>query len=675
MNHAATASSTPSSLAAASHWRLFSWAGPYAPLLALYAMGLVLLSASRVALMLWQSERVADAGIWDTMLIQGVRADIIQLGLLAIVPVLLLPLFAPRRAWAAWQAFTRLWVIGAVALLAFLEMASPPFLLEYGVRPNRFFIEYLKYPREVFSMMWGGYKLEVVAGVLVTALCGWLAARFISPWRKQAPRWPWWAVLLSWPLAVLIVAFGVRSTLDHRPANPALFALTPDTLVNSLILNSAWSVTYEAYRMKDEAISSAIYGKMPEAAILAEVRTAADGFGGPPHRWLSDEIPTLNALTPTRQRERPLNLVIVLQESLGATFVESLGGVPVTPELEKLKHEGWWFEQLYATGTRSIRGIEGVTTGFLPTPAQAVVKLSLAQQGFYTLAETLRRQGFHTEFIYGGEAHFDNMRSFFTGNGFQSIVDEKDYVNPVFMGSWGVSDEDLFTQAHERFSQHQAAGKSFFGLVFTSSNHSPFEFPDGRIELFDADKGTDNNAVKYADWAMGRFFEQAKTSPYWENTLFLVVADHDIRVRGNTLIPVERFHIPGLILGADIEPRRLTTVASQIDLGPTVLSLMGVTADTPMIGRDLSAEPAGHPGRAMMQYEQNFGFMEGFDLTVLRAEREPVLARYDPLAKHLGADRPLSEDDPRAQRALAHSLLPSWLYREQRYRLPEEVPN
>lgn len=670
MNHG-IAAATYAPPAATSHWRLFAWAGPYAPLLALYALGLALLSASRIGLMLWQSGRVADTGIWATLLVQGVRVDLIQLGLLAIIPLLLLPLFSFRRAWPAWRTFTRWWLIAAIAALAFLEMATPPFILEYDVRPNRFFIEYLKYPREVFSMLWGGYKLELVAGVLATALCGVLTARFVAPWKQQPARWPWWAVLASWPLVVLLVIFGVRSTLDHRPANPALFALTPDTMVNSLILNSAWSVTYEAYRMKDEAISSEIYGKLPETDILAEVRAAAEAFGGPPRPWLSDDIPTLNRLMPTRMRPRPLNLVIVLQESLGATFVESLGGVPVTPELEKLKHEGWWFEQLYATGTRSIRGIEAVTTGFLPTPAQAVVKLSLAQQGFYTLAETLRRQGFHTEFIYGGESHFDNMRGFFKGNGFVSMVDQNDYANPVFKGSWGVSDEDLFDKAHERFSLHHAAGKPFFGLVFTSSNHSPFEFPDGRIEPYDAEKATDRNAVKYADWAMGRFFEKAKASPYWKDTLFLVVADHDIRVRGNTLIPVERFHIPGLILGADIKPRRLTTVASQIDLGPTVLSLMGVAADTPMIGRDLSAEPAGHPGRAMMQYEQNYGYIEGRDVVVLRAEKPPMLARYDPVRKHLSEERTLSGDDPRARRALAHALLPSWLYREQRYRLPD----
>ncbi|AUN94414.1 LTA synthase family protein [Pseudazoarcus pumilus] len=655
---------------AAGPWRAFAWAGPYAPLLALYAIGLLTLSASRIALMLWQDDRVAAAGIWETMLLQGVRVDIILLGLMAAVPLLLLPLLVSRRAWPLWRALTYGWVIAMVALLVFLEVATPAFIVEYGVRPNRFLIEYLKYPREVLSMLWGGYRVELVGGVLVTCTFAWLSARLLRPWKNAATRWKWWQSLLAWPLVVLLVAFGIRSTLDHRPANPAMFALTADTMINSLILNSAWSVAYEAYRMKDEATSSEIYGKMSEADIVAEVRAAAEGFGGPPRKWLSDDIPTLNALTPTHRRDKPLNLVIVLQESLGATFVESLGGVPVTPELEKLKHEGWWFEQLYATGTRSVRGIEGVTTGFLPTPAQAVVKLSLAQQGFFTLADLLARRGYHTEFVYGGEAHFDNMRRFFTGNGFTSIVDEKDYENPVFMGSWGASDEDLFAKAHERIRAVHAEGKPFFSLVFTSSNHSPFEFPDGRIELYDAERGTDRNAVKYADWAMGRFFEQARASDYWEDTVFLVVADHDIRVRGNTLIPVERFHIPGLILGADIEPRRIATVASQIDLGPTLLSLMGISADTPMIGRNLSAEPPGQPGRAMMQYEQNYGYMHGHELVVLRAQQPPVVATYDPVAKQLGGDTELAEDDARARRALAHVLLPSWLYREQRYRLP-----
>jgi phosphoglycerol transferase MdoB-like AlkP superfamily enzyme len=193
----------------------------------------------------------------------------------------------------------------------------------------------------------------------------------------------------------------VRSTTGHRPANPAMFALTADSMVNSLIINSGWSVLTAWRSMQNEAISSDIYGKIPREQVLAEVRSAP---------WLRDarfdstDLPTMHRQEAAIARTTPLNLVIILQESLGATFVESLGGLPVTPELEKLKHEGWWFEQMYATGTRSVRGIEAVVAGYAPTPARSVVKLSLSQQNFYTLAAGLGKQGYHTEFVYGGVA-------------------------------------------------------------------------------------------------------------------------------------------------------------------------------------------------------------------------------------------------------------------------------
>ena len=652
-------------------WRLVSRCGPYAALALLFLIGLPLLTLSRGALMLWQAERVAATGIWSDMLLQGVRVDIIQLSLLALPLLLLAPLLALRPLWPLWRRLNAFWVILALTALVLLEVSSPQFITEYDSRPNRLFIEYLKYPGEVLSMLWTGFRLQLLAGLALTAAAAVAAARLLRPWLHQEASWSIWKLWLTWPLLILVCALAIRSSLDHRPANPAMFALTGDPMVNTLILNSAWSVTHAVYGMRHEARSSEIYGQMSEAEILGELRSAKESLGDSRPLLANPDIPTLIAQQATHRPQRPLNLVIILQESLGATFVESLGGVPVTPQLEKLKNEGWWFEQLYATGTRSIRGIEAVVTGFPPTPAQAVVKLQLAQRDFASLASILGQHGYESEFIYGGEAHFDNMRAFFTNNGFNRVTEEKDYVKPVFTSSWGVSDEDLFNKTHERLNDKHKDGKPSFTLVFTSSNHAPFEFPDGRIELYEQPKGTDNNAVKYADYAMGKFFEQAKASAYWQDTVFVVVADHDIRVRGDSLVPIERFHIPGLILGADIQPRRVKTVASQIDLAPTLLSLMGVDAEHPMIGRDLTREPATQPGRAMMQYEQHYAWMEGDQVVILRPEKAPEHARYDKTKKHLQPAEPPVAEKALERRALAHALLPAWLYREQRYKLPE----
>ena len=649
-------------------WRLALKAGPFAPLISMLLLGLVILSLSRLGLVLWKFDRVHATGELLAVMYQGVRVDIIELGLIALIPLLLAPILAIKRLFNIWKWLTYGWVLIAIVLLVFLEAATPGFIMEYDVRPNRIFVEYLKYPHEVMGMLWTGFKVHIFAGVLFTVLA-FLGMRYwMRPWCNAQPTWTNQRLWLVWPLIFVLTLLGIRSTLGHRPANPALFAITQDSMVNSLILNSGYSVFYAIYSLQHEAKSSEIYGKMDKAEVF-KITGAKD-----------TELPTLTTLVPSAKRDKPLNLVIILQESLGAGFVESLGGKPVTPNIERLKDEGIWFEQLYATGTRSVRGIEAVVTGFQPTPADSTVKLSLSQKNFFSLASLLEKQGYITEFIYGGESHFDNMRSFFMGNGFQQIVDQKDYKNPVFVGSWGASDEDLLNKTHEQLLAHYASGKPFFTLAFSSSNHAPFEFPDGRIELYEQPKATENNAVKYADYAVGEFIKKAKASPYWKDTIFLIVADHDIRVRGETLVPIEHFHIPGLILGADVSPKRIKAITSQIDLPVTVLSLMGVNAQHPMTGTDMTKIPEDYLGRAMMQYNYNFGWMEQTQpitdkmipnqVVVLREGKAPAFGVYDTQNKHLNETPPPENATALEQRALANSLLPSLLYTEQRYRLP-----
>ena len=653
-------------------WGKLSFSGPYAVLLAIILISLPLLSISRAGLMLWQSERVAATGLWPSILLQGVRVDMIQLGLIIILPLLLAPVFAVLNiwvdAWQAWRYFTFVWLISAITLLIFLEAATPGFIGEYDARPNRLFVEYLKYPQEVVSMLWKGFRIHVFTGIGAIIVTVWLMAKFAAPWLTQQNTLPNLYFWLAWPLVVFITAFAIRSSLGHRPANPALFSITNDSMVNTLVLNSAYSVFYAIYNLKHESKSSNIYGKMSVEDMLTEFRKTREFLGDTRPLVGGNERPTLTQQTPSIKREKPLNIVIILEESLGATFVESLGGIPATPNLEKLKHEGWWFEYLYATGTRSVRGIEAVVAGFAPTPAQSVVKLSLAQKNFFTLASLLSEKGYLTEFIYGGESHFDNMRGFFMSNGFAQVVDQKDFKNPVFTGSWGVSDEDLLNRTHEQISAHHAAGKPFFTLAFTSSNHAPFEFPDGRIDLYEQPKATENNAVKYTDYALGEFFKKAKASDYYKDTLFLVVADHDIRVRGDDLVPVKHFHIPALILGADLTPKSIKTVASQIDLPTTLLSLAGIEATHPMIGRDISAETDNLAGRAMMQYEQNFAWMEGENMVVLRPDKKATSGHFDRKNKRVEKTEAPSDAQTLEKRAIAHVSLPAWLYREQRYK-------
>jgi phosphoglycerol transferase MdoB-like AlkP superfamily enzyme len=617
---------------------------------------LLMLTASRVLLAAWQHQRVRNAGGLWPILRGGWRIDAHQVAVLAIAPAT----FAPWLGHIPLAAtITSVWFQCAWLLLVFMEVATPPFILEYDARPNRLFVEYLKHPREVSGMLWRGFKGPLVGGLVVMVLAAWAGRALFGNPLPDAPLAWWQMPLLSLP-ALAIGILAIRGTLAHRPINPSTVAYCSDGMLNMLPLNSLYSVLYAVYSMKNEKSASAVYGDMPEEEMHSRVLSAA-GLPQPP---ADPRYPSMHPHTPVRPRPRPLNLVIILEESLGAQYVANLGGQPLTPCLDALAEQGWNFTRSYATGTRSVRGLEAVVTGFMPTPAQAVVKLPDAQRGFFTLADLLGRHGYRSRFIYGGEAHFDNMKGFFLGNGFDHIVDRGEFVDPKFVGTWGASDEDMFNQLHRLLSTD--GDEPTLTLAFTVSNHTPWEYPSGRIEP-NGNPATVENTVRYADWALGQFFQQAQQSPYWENTVFLIAADHDSRVSGASLVPVRHFHIPSVIVGADVAARRDDRIISQIDLAPTLLSLMGIETRHPMLGRDLTQPSApADPGRAIMQYGDNYGYLKGDQLLVLGPQKAPVQFRYGQPETY----EPMPVDELLAREALAHALWPSWAYREGRYALP-----
>lgn len=624
--------------------------------------GLLLLGSARLALALWQGDAVSQVDGWSAVMWQGVRVDVATLCLMSGLPAAVLLLLPASQTV---RVSVSLWLAACLSVLLFLELATPAFMAEYGLRPNRLFFEYLVYPREVVATLWHGRPWQLVLTPLLVALAFWLELRLARRlFTKPSSAAPWMLRAVVAVLVLLLAALGARSSLGHRPLNPAMVAFSANPLVNQLPLNSFYTLATAARQwMQHEDSAMDLYGALPDEEVIAAVR-ASSGLSGAAfdHR----DIPTLATRVPG-YTGKPKNLVIVLEESLGAQFIGHLGGLPLSPELDRLSDRAWTFTRMYATGTRSVRGIEAVIAGFPPTPAQAVVKQPKAQQGFYTLARTLKARGYDTTFYYGGEGHFDNMRGFFLGNGFGRVIEQKDYPAPGFTGSWGVSDEDLFARADEEFRRLHAAGAPFFGLVFSSSNHDPFEFPDGRIALYEQPKQTRNNAAKYADHALGGFFRQAMASDYWDDTVFLVVADHDSRVTGRDLVPVANFHIPALILGAGIAPRRDERVASQIDLGPTLLSLIGVAAATPMIGHDLGDQALQGPGRAVMQYDASFAWMQGEDVVVLQPQKPPQQYRYDAASKQL---RVAALDPALAKTAHAQALWGSLAYDRQWHRIP-----
>lgn len=600
--------------------------GPMYPLAAASVVMIALFSISRLGLSLWQFERVSDAQGWWNVFASGLRVDIASVCYLFILPALLTSFLSGEHlAGRIWSWILRLWITGGLWLIVYMEVATPAFIIEYDLRPNRLFIEYLIYPKEVFSMLWSGYKPELLIGTLVTfftLFVGWKWSAHLVSGLKY-PRWYWRPVVAI--VAVAVCVLGARSTFNHRPLNPAMVAFAADPLVNDLTLNSSYSVMFAAKQMGSEASAFAFYPRMDKQKIVEQIRRSmnvtADSFVG-------IEKPTLANHTASYSGQK--NIVILLLESHGSRYVKSLGGIDVSPNLDKLIQQGWAFTRMYATGTRSVRGIEAVTTGFSPTPARSVVKLGKSQTNFFTVADLLQAKQYHTQFIYGGESHFDNMKSFFLGNGFVDMQDFPTFAAPKFVGSWGASDQDLYTKADEQFTMMEQANQPFFSLVFSSSNHSPYDYPDNVIEPYNQPSATVENAVKYADFALGEFVEKAKRSKYWDNTVFAVIADHDARSSGSLPVPIGHFRIPAVIFGGGIEPQIDNRLVSQIDLLPTLLSLAGVSSQNPMIGHDLTQQVAVEKQRAMMQRGKNFAWMTADNqVVVIEPEKDITTYTYD----------------------------------------------
>lgn len=625
-------------------------------------IGLIIMTLSRITLFFLFKDRIQETENFGYIFPIGLRFDLIILCYISFLPALLICLL-PHNVLHKLRKFINIYFIFFLILFLLMEMATPNFVEQYDTRPNRLFLDYLIYPKEVMGTLLKSY----LPSLIITTIALILGVYFGNKLGRKAfyPRFENYKTkLILFPFVAFLLFFGARSSLtSKRPINASNAVFSTDQMTNSMGLNSFYTVAFAAYSLKNEGNSAKMYGKMDTNEAYSRVKkymtaTASD--------FTNPDLPLLHNQNPDSLQAKPYNLVIFLQESLGAEYVGVLGGKPLTPNFDKLSNEGLLFTNLYSTGTRSVRGIEAVVTGFLPSPSESVVKLSNSQTDFFTLASLLKGKGYDTSFIYGGSANFDNMASFFNGNGFSNIVDESDFDSDgkkyAFKGTWGYSDEDLAVKANDYFKSQN--NKPFFSLMFSTSNHEPFEFPDGRIQLFDKTKNTVNNAMKYADFSIGKFFELAKKEAYFKNTIFIVIADHNTRTYGKYLVPIKKFRIPALIIGPNIpKGKKYETLTSQIDIPPSLLSMIGMKVETPMPGRNIKDIKPGTKGRAIMQFH---------DINAFRVENQVVIMQPNKKAEQFTVEQdsvlvPSKLDEELAKDALAHITAASDLYKEKKY--------
>ena len=537
------------------------------------------------------------------------------------------------------QLLTRLvfFYAGILFFLIFLaEMAGVYFFRYYDFRPNYLVLEHSSDPEvlrtivKVYPIKWILFLAAVgtmigllIVGRLVTPDLGatpWVSGNYSRPWDH-----------LGMFLLLLLAAFATRGTLDRRPMNPSAAAVTPNRVANEIASSGIFNVLYawtQKHRDQYPELKSVVR-LLPLHEATDRARKHLSAQGQP-----TDDSPNpLVRLVRGDGQDRPLNVVLVVMESFTSRLVGTLGGFPaLTPEFDRLTQEGILLESCYATGERTIQGLEAVVSSFPPLPGVGVVRRPQARQGFATLASTLKERKYSTLFLYGGQGIFDHMRAFFLGNGFDRFIEQKDFDNIEFRTAWGVSDEDLFRRADREFRMLASQGQPFFATILTVSLHSPWEYPKGRIEALPTDTlippgfvYEELNNYRYADYAVGRFIREARGAPYFDDTLFVFVGDHGIHLRGRALIPVEEYRVPALFLAPKhLRPKRIRRVTSQLDLPPSIMGIIGGTYRSTFFGDDVLAHE-GDDGLAIMIYnKKRYGVIFGSNLTIFSETGEEL---------------------------------------------------
>ena len=527
----------------------------------------------------------------------------------------------------------------ALFAMLFTSIGEILFWNEFSSRFNFIAVDYLIYTRETIGNVVQSYPVKTLIAVLLLLTAGTFLAILRPIWTASTAAGNSWRRRLLASTAILLLPIFS-------------FLVIGDTPRELLWSNAARELADNGYRAFVRAFSSndidfrRFYATIPRADAKAEMRHEFVEAGSTA-TFTEGKHPLERKVTSVGDPRR-LNIVLVTMESLGWDYMESLGGRKgLTPNLDRLGRDGMLFTQIYATGTRTVRGLEAISLSLPPTPGLAVLKRK-DNKGFQTLGGVLKTQGYEPIFIYGGYSYFDNMSDFFGGNGY-TVVDRLSLASKEISHEtiWGVADEDLFKMVLREVDSRAAAGQKFFAHVMTTSNHRPFTYPTGRVDI-PSGTGRDG-AVKYFDWAVGSFMREAEQRSWFKDTVFVFVADHTSTGRGRTDLPMENYRIPLIIYAPNhVSPVRVEALASQIDVGPTILALLNVSYTSQFFGQDIMSEGHHHQRALMANY-----------LTVGHVE-DGVLVELSPKRRNRALDansgRELPAGDPRIQPSLDETI-------------------
>jgi len=612
-------------------------AGRYFPLVALSGAYLLISTLTRLVLFVHAGRQLEHpAREILAVLPVGLGYDVVT-ALYLFAPFAAYLFLVPERWYRAPWHRALIWIGSFATLFGLMYLGAVEYFFfdEFDARFNFVAVEYLIYPHEVFVNIWESYPVgRALAAVAAgAALALWTLRHRLS----ASLRAPSTYAQRARPL--VLFAFALASV--HTAVNAETGRYSGNRVANELAQNGVYSFFHAAFHHDLD---------YHHFYVTLEPREAAERLrrlvAQPNATFLPGAENPIARHVEYAGQPQLLNVVLIVEESLGADFVGAYGDSRgLTPNLDRLAGESVLFTNVYATGTRTVRGLEAISASFPPIPGESIVKRP-HNENLFNWSTVMREKGYAPSFIYGGFGTFDNMNYFFGHNGYK-VLDRTDMDTPKFSNIWGVSDEDLFRNAIRHCDQQHQRGERIFSLVMTTSNHKPFTFPEG-IPGIPAAGGGRPAGVRYADYALGRFFEEAKGHPWFHDTVFVIVGDHGARVYGREDIPLRSYELPLLVYSpGHFPPRRVDVMTSQIDLAPTVLGMLNISYDSAFFGHDVLSGP---PGFVPLNHNRDIALLESGRLTELNLRKGSVTLSYD---KASNRQVPLETDTERLKDAVA----------------------
>lgn len=548
------------------------------PPVLLYLVTMALFSLQRLIIFLAMSDRfdsVSGSEILQAFVL-GLRFDTVISCALAATLLMVLT-FAPKRLLMrpGFHRVIALYAGIATVTTLLLLVVDFYFFEEFGERLNQKAIQYLRYDY-VYLTVLDQYPVLPALLCITVLSCGF--GFLFWRWGLVGGLYarPLWQTIF-WPLFSLSVAvLGIRGSLGNKPINTGPAYFSDSASLAQLTLNGAFTLGQSMDSIMNKAVDLNRYHKLlPEDEAFALVRRTLEQ---PVDHFLADPDNPLRRITNTGKSIQHYNVVLVILESLGWHYVGTMGGDPrLTPNLNALANHGLLMDHCFAVGGRTTRGFSGIVSGFPDLPGRSITTRIEAQNNFLTLGSVLKSRGYETMFIYGGEPLYDHRQAFLGSNGYSRFVFGDQFPKQTFRTRIGWSDEDLFDTAHEVFSS--AGNQPFLATLLTLIFHRPYAIPTGRIDPVEPNHpyADQLDAIRYSDWALGKFMAKARQARYFDRTLFVFVGDHPGGFLGRSHDPIN-YRVPFLIYAPAIlgdKGRRISDTCSQTDIAPTILSLLG----------------------------------------------------------------------------------------------------